>query len=189
MPGVTNLVTGLATATSEGDPVLAIGAEVPLDNRFKHTHQALDGVDVIPPATKCAESELTIHSLPEIFGNAVRAAESGRPGAAFLGFPKDVGLAEFPGEPSIAWGRATPMGADHPVATTKAAELIDSARQPVYCWACRHPNRRWPPACSPYRSVRPFLTAPPSREQACGPHLSISLDGSGCFAITELIAC
>jgi len=130
-PGVTNLVTGLATATSEGDPVLAIGAEVPLDNRFKHTHQALDGVDVIPPATKCAESELTIHSLPEIFGNAVRAAESGRPGAAFLGFPKDVGLAEFPGEPSIAWGRATPMGADHPVATTKAAELIDSARQPV----------------------------------------------------------
>ena len=33
-PGVTNLVTGLATATTEGDPVLAIGGEVPLDDRF-----------------------------------------------------------------------------------------------------------------------------------------------------------
>ena len=32
-PGVTNLVTGLATATTEGDPVLAIGGEVPLDDR------------------------------------------------------------------------------------------------------------------------------------------------------------
>ena len=37
-PGVTNLVTGLATATSEGDPVLAIGGEVTLESRFKHTH-------------------------------------------------------------------------------------------------------------------------------------------------------
>jgi acetolactate synthase-1/2/3 large subunit len=36
-PGVTNLVTGLATATSEGDPVLAIGGEVTLESRFKHT--------------------------------------------------------------------------------------------------------------------------------------------------------
>ena len=35
----TNLVTGMATATTEGDPVLAIGGEVPLDDRYKHTHQ------------------------------------------------------------------------------------------------------------------------------------------------------
>lgn len=130
-PGVTNLVTGLATATSEGDPVLAIGGEVPLDDRFKHTHQALDGVDVMRPVTKFAESALTIHSLPEIFGNAVRAAESGRPGAAFLGFPKDVGLAEFPGELSKSWGQGTALGAAHPVAITRAAELINAARRPI----------------------------------------------------------
>ena len=38
-PGVTNLTTGLATATSEGDPVLAIGGEVPADERLKkHTN-------------------------------------------------------------------------------------------------------------------------------------------------------
>jgi acetolactate synthase-1/2/3 large subunit len=50
----------------------------------------------------------------------------------FLGFPKDVGLAEFPGEPSKAWGKGTPMGAAHQGATTKAAELINTARQPVF---------------------------------------------------------
>jgi acetolactate synthase-1/2/3 large subunit len=78
-PGVTNLVTGLITATTEGDPVLAIGGEVPLDDRFKHTHQSLDGVDVMRPVTKYAQSALNIHCLPEVFANAVRAAESGRP--------------------------------------------------------------------------------------------------------------
>ncbi len=106
-PGVTNLVTGLATATSEGDPVLAIGGEVPIDDRFKHTHQALDGVDVMRPVVEIRPVGPHIHSLPEVFGNAVRAAESGRPGAAFLGLPKDVGLAEFPVE-LVAW-----VGAAH----------------------------------------------------------------------------
>ena len=84
-PGVTNLVTGLATATTEGDPVLAIGGEVPLDDRFKHTHQSLDAVALMSPATKFAKSALTVHDLPEVLGNAIRAAESGRQGASFLG--------------------------------------------------------------------------------------------------------
>ena len=83
------------------------------------------------PVTKFAGSALTIHSLPEVFGNSVRAAESGRPGAAFLGLPKDVGLAEFPGEPSKAWGESTPIGAANPVAVTRAADIINAARQPV----------------------------------------------------------
>ena len=130
-PGVTNLVTGLVTATSEGDPVLAIGGEVPLDDRIKHTHQALDGVDVMKPVTKYAQSALTIHSLPEVFGNAVRAAESGRPGAVFLGLPKDVGLAEFEGVLSPAWGRSAARGPAASSELQRAALLINAARRPL----------------------------------------------------------
>ncbi len=130
-PGVTNLVTGLATANSEGDPVLAIGGEVPIDDRFKHTHQALDGVDVMRPVTKYAQSALSIHSLPEVFGNAVRAAESGRPGAAFLGLPKDVGLAEFPGELSAGWARPVHQGAAAASELSRAADLINASRRPL----------------------------------------------------------
>jgi acetolactate synthase-1/2/3 large subunit len=128
---VTNLVTGLATATSEGDPVLAIGGEVPIDDRFKRTHQALDGVDVMRPVSKYAQSALSIHSLPEVFGNAVRAAESGRPGAAFLGLPKDVGLADFPGELSAAWARPIVQGPAASVEISRAAELINASRRPL----------------------------------------------------------
>jgi len=130
-PGVTNLVTGLATATSEGDPVLAIGGEVPLDDRFKHTHQAIDGVSVMKPVTKFAQSALTVHDLPELFGNAVRAAERGRPGAAFLGLPKDVGLAEYSGALSPLWGRPAPQGGPAASELAKAAALINASRKPL----------------------------------------------------------
>jgi acetolactate synthase I/II/III large subunit len=37
-PGCSNLVTGLATASAEGDPVVAIGGAVPMANRLKHIH-------------------------------------------------------------------------------------------------------------------------------------------------------
>ncbi|MDD2676378.1 MAG: acetolactate synthase AlsS, partial [Methylacidiphilaceae bacterium] len=130
-PGVTNLVTGLATATSEGDPVLAIGGEVPLYDRLKHTHQALDGVDVMKPVVKYAAEALTVPMLPEVFSSAVRAAESGRQGAAFIGLPKDVGLAEFPGEVNPAWGRFVAEGRPAAEEIERAAAVINKARRPV----------------------------------------------------------
>lgn len=130
-PGVTNLVTGLATATSEGDPVLAIGGEVETSEQLKHTHQALNGVDVMRPITKFAAEALNAHMLPEVFGNAVRAAESGRPGAAFLGLPKDVELGAFPGDLGSGWGRRAPGGQPAASELQRAAELINAARRPM----------------------------------------------------------
>ncbi len=130
-PGVTNLVTGLATATSEGDPVLAIGGEVETGDRLKHTHQALNGVDVMRPITKFAAEALNVHMLPEVFGNAVRAAEGGRPGAVFLGLPKDVGLAAFPGDVGPGWGRRAAAGPPAAAELQRAAELINAARRPM----------------------------------------------------------
>src|SRR4029077_8802069 len=38
-PGVSNLVTGLATANTEGDPVIALGGAVALSDRLKKIHQ------------------------------------------------------------------------------------------------------------------------------------------------------
>ena len=130
-PGVTNLVTGLATATTEGDPVLAIGGEVPLDDRFKQTHQSLDAIGLMQPVTRFAQSALSIHDLPEVLGNAIRAAEQGRPGAAFLGLPKDVGLAEIEADPSAGWGEPILQGPCHPQALSRAAELMATLERPL----------------------------------------------------------
>ena len=130
-PGVTNLVTGLATATYEGDPVLAIGGEVIVRDRLKHTHQALNGIDLMRPVTKYAAEPLDVEMIPEVFGNAVRAAESGRPGAVFIGLPKDVGLSSTEILPQVGVGRRVRPGPPDSKEVALAVELINQAKRPL----------------------------------------------------------
>ncbi len=130
-PGVTNLVTGLATATTEGDPVLAIGGEVSLDDRYKHTHQSLDAIALMQPVTRFAQSALNSHDLPEVLGNAIRAAEKGRQGAAFLGLPKDVGLAKIDDDPTAGWGQSVRQGPSHPASLRETADILNGFKRPL----------------------------------------------------------
>lgn len=53
-PGVSNLATGLATANTEGDPVVALGGAVPVSDRLKQAHQSMDTVALLRPITKYA---------------------------------------------------------------------------------------------------------------------------------------
>ena len=130
-PGVTNLVTGLATATSEGDPVLAIGGEVPVDERLKKTHQSLNTIDLMKPATKFSAEIVSPLNVDELLGNAIRQAESGRPGAVFLSLPKDVGLAEFPGDLTGNWGQQFEQGPASNKAIEQASKILSSSQRPV----------------------------------------------------------
>lgn len=130
-PGVTNLVTGLATATSEGDPVLAIGGEVSVNERLKKAHQSLDSVTLMKAVTKYSAEVVTPDQLGEIMGNAIRAAESGRQGAAFISLPKDVGLAPFTGTMDKRWGKKVPQGPANLAALDAAAVMINASRRPM----------------------------------------------------------
>jgi acetolactate synthase-1/2/3 large subunit len=51
-PGVSNLTTGLATANSEGDPVVALGGAVATGQALKQIHQTMDAVSILKPVTK-----------------------------------------------------------------------------------------------------------------------------------------
>src|SRR2546422_5379171 len=51
-PGVSNLATGLVTANSEGDPLVALGGAVTVADRLKSLHQTLDAVSLCKPITK-----------------------------------------------------------------------------------------------------------------------------------------
>ena len=83
-PGVSNLVTGLATPNTEGDPIVALGGAVAVSERLKQIHQAMDSVSICKPVTKfCAEVDAP-ESTAEVLTNAFRAAETGRPGAAYF---------------------------------------------------------------------------------------------------------
>lgn len=130
-PGVTNLVTGLATATSEGDPVLAIGGEVPVDERLKKTHQSLDSTNMMKSATKLSVEIVAAGQVGEVFGNAIRMAESGRPGAVFISLPKDVGLADYPGDANTCWGKKLTKGAGAESAIIEAAQILNASKRPL----------------------------------------------------------
>lgn len=130
-PGLTNLITGLATATSEGDPVLAIGGEVPLNERLKKTHQSLDAVTLMKSVTKYSAEVVTTDQITEVMGNAIRAAESGRAGAAFISLPKDIGLAPFVGDLNQEWGKPIPQGCGSISELEAAAQIINASTRPM----------------------------------------------------------
>src|SRR5580693_10039609 len=89
-PGAGNLVTGAATATTEGDPMVAIGGVVPLPDTLKQTHQSMDSVAIMKPVTKFSVAINAPDAAGEAVVNAFRAAMAPRAGAAFIAFPKDA---------------------------------------------------------------------------------------------------
>jgi len=129
-PGCSNLVTGFATATSEGDPVVGIGGAVPVSDRLKQLHQSMDTVSLFRPVTKFSAEIDSTSSVSEVVANAFRAAESGRPGAAFISAPKDIMLGEANGEVLTPAVTASLGPADRASVTT-AADLINKAKNPV----------------------------------------------------------
>jgi acetolactate synthase I/II/III large subunit len=129
-PGCSNLVTGLATATSEGDPVVAIGGSVPSYQQMKQLHQSMDTVSLFRPITKFSAEIDAPGSVPEVVANAFRAAESGRPGAAFISAPADLMSAETEAE-ILTPVAPESIGPADPAAIAAAAELINTASRPV----------------------------------------------------------
>ncbi len=82
-PGCGNLVTGVATANSEGDPLIAIGGAVKRTDQQKQTHQSMDTVSIFRSITKFSAEVQHVDAASEIMANAFCIAESGRPGACF----------------------------------------------------------------------------------------------------------
>jgi acetolactate synthase I/II/III large subunit len=129
-PGCSNLITGFATATSEGDPVVGIGGAVPVADRLKQLHQSMDTVNLFRPVTKFSAEIDSPSSDSEVVANAFRAAESGRPGAAFISAPKDIMTGETVGEvltPTVP----VSLGPADGTAIAAAADLINKATNPV----------------------------------------------------------
>src|SRR5580658_7330583 len=129
-PGVSNLVTGLATANSEGDPMVALGGAVAVADRLKSLHQTMDSVGVCRPVTKYAAEIDSPAATAEVMSAAFRAAEADRPGAAFVSLPMDV----VTGEAKCSPIRPSSFAEQGPAAKKslrEAARLINSARSPV----------------------------------------------------------
>ncbi|PZO95804.1 MAG: acetolactate synthase AlsS [Streptococcus pyogenes] len=89
-PGISNLATGLVTATAEGDAVLAIGGQVKRGDLLKRSHQSMKNVAMLEPITKYSVEVHDSNTLSETVANAYRIAKAGKPGASFISIPQDV---------------------------------------------------------------------------------------------------
>jgi acetolactate synthase-1/2/3 large subunit len=129
-PGVSNLTTGLATANSEGDPMVALGGSVATSQSLKQIHQSLQAVSLLKPVTKFSAEASSPESIAEVMANAFRAAESDRPGAAFVNLPKDIMEGEAKCEVLDGPTNAA-LGPGSEESLNQAAKIIDGAARPV----------------------------------------------------------
>lgn len=129
-PGVSNLGTGLATATTECDPLVAFAGAVPRSMKLKQTHQNLDNVRFGSVVAKNSVEVLVPESIPEVVENAFRAATAPRAGAVFVSLPQDVMTEEVSvsaTDPIVAF----PPGAAATGGIEQAVAQVNSAEQPV----------------------------------------------------------
>ncbi|MCP5370953.1 MAG: thiamine pyrophosphate-binding protein [Hyphomicrobiales bacterium] len=133
--GATYILPGVVEANESSVALLAITSDVSVNSLGRYPLTELDQTSLYRPLTKYNGVIDTAGRLPNMVRAAFRAATTGRPGAAHLGFPFDVQKA--PVEADDVWAQpdfgafpAWPAGPD-PRAVEDAASAILAAKRPV----------------------------------------------------------
>ncbi len=93
-PGATNLVTGIAAASLDSVPLVAITGNVPSSLIGKDAFQEVDITGITMPITKHNYFVNRVDKLADIVRNAFITAISGRPGAVLIDIPRDIQIAD-----------------------------------------------------------------------------------------------
>ncbi|NVI90564.1 acetolactate synthase large subunit [Actinomadura sp. BRA 177] len=130
-PGAINLQLGVADATTNSTPVVAISAQVGLDRIYKESHQVIDLVSLFRPITKWAELAPRAEALPEMVRKAFKTAQTERPGAVYLAIPEDVEAAKV--SPDLAPLPLNVVRTQEPSPSqlARAADVLALARRPI----------------------------------------------------------
>jgi acetolactate synthase-1/2/3 large subunit len=148
-PGTTNLATGLATATTEQDPMVAICGAVSRADRLKRTHQTLDAAAALKPFTTYTGEVDDPDNVAETVANAIRAATTAPRGAAAVVIPADVAAAPT-GAVVAQPARVSTLGAAPVDQIEQTAELIRAAHRPILFAGVRAGD---PAPCSALRAL------------------------------------
>ncbi|HEU0188266.1 MAG TPA: thiamine pyrophosphate-binding protein, partial [Gallionellaceae bacterium] len=93
-PGVTNAVTGIATAYMDSIPLVVISGQVPTSYIGEDAFQEVDTVGITRPCVKHNFLVKDVKDLAVTIKKAFYLAKSGRPGPVLVDIPKDVSLAK-----------------------------------------------------------------------------------------------
>lgn len=131
-PGGTNLVMGVTAAFIESVPLLALTGQVPTKYRWKGAFEEVDLAEVFRPITKFSVDVHRADRVPDVLWEALRAAQTGRPGPVHVAIPYDLAKEEIRAEvlDPERYRPLTPPAPD-PRALDRAAEVLAQARRPV----------------------------------------------------------
>ena len=132
-PGVTNAVTGIATAYMDSIPLVVISGQVPTSAIGLDAFQEVDTVGITRPCVKHNFLVKDVSELAETIKKAFYIASTGRPGPVLVDIPKDVSQQKFKFSypDKVSMRSYNPVVKGHTKQIKKAVELILSAKRPM----------------------------------------------------------
>ncbi|QIM49046.1 acetolactate synthase 3 catalytic subunit [Pusillimonas sp. DMV24BSW_D] len=133
-PGLTNAVTGIATAYMDSIPMVIISGQVPTAVIGEDAFQECDAVGITRPCVKHNFLVRDIKDLAETMRKAFYIAKTGRPGPVLVDIPKDITIATCKytaqkGE--VAMRSYMPVVKGHQGQIKKAVQMLLTAERPM----------------------------------------------------------
>jgi len=133
-PGITNAVTGIATANMDSIPMVVISGQVPSPLIGNDAFQEVDAVGI---TRSCVKHNFLIKDISEVaitVKKAFHIATTGRPGPVVIDIPKDVTInqmemEEYPEIVKMRSYKPTTKASNRQI--KKAAELISNSQRPI----------------------------------------------------------
>ena len=133
-PGITNAVTGIATANMDSIPMVVISGQVPSPLIGNDAFQEVDAVGI---TRSCVKHNFLIKDISEVaitVKKAFHIATTGRPGPVVIDIPKDVTinqmeLEEYPDTIEMRSYKPTTKASNRQI--KKAAKLIANSQRPI----------------------------------------------------------
>lgn len=132
-PGLTNAVTGLATAYTDSIPLVVISGQVPTPAIGQDAFQECDTVGITRPVVKHNFLVKNAEDIAMTVKKAFHIARSGRPGPVVIDIPKDVSFNKvaYTGYPETVHMRSyNPVRKGHTGQIRKALQYLLAAKRP-----------------------------------------------------------
>ena len=132
-PGLTNAVTGIATAYMDSIPLVVISGQVPTHAIGEDAFQECDAVGITRPCVKHNFLVKNVKDLALTMKKAFHIARTGRPGPVLVDIPKDItrDQCRFEYPKSVQMRSYNPVVKGHQGQIRKALQLILAAERPM----------------------------------------------------------
>ncbi|NYT58739.1 acetolactate synthase 3 catalytic subunit [Alcaligenaceae bacterium] len=133
-PGLTNAVTGIATAYMDSIPMVIISGQVPTAAIGEDAFQECDTVGITRPCVKHNFLVRDVKDLAETMRRAFYIAKTGRPGPVLVDIPKDITVASCKYSPKrgeVKMRSYAPVVKGHQGQIKKAVQMLLSAERPM----------------------------------------------------------